>query len=66
MSTLDQEVATLALEQAREALRTLGDDASPSQRSSVLTMAVRALPAYREAGSASSVPPEQGAPEGPA
>ena len=69
MNTLEYQVATLALEQAREALRTLPDDASPSQRSSVVTTAVRALTAYREASSAPPVPPvppEQEVPESPA
>ena len=66
MNTLEYQVATLALEQACEALRTLPDDASPSQRSSVVTTAVRALTASREAASGPPVPPEQEVPESPA
>lgn len=46
--TLYEEVAQLALEQARIALRTMPEDAAPNYRANVITTAVRAITAWRE------------------
>ena len=66
MPTLCEEVADLALRQSALALIQLPDDATPSQRASVVTTAVRALTAYREAVPGPWIHPEQEAPESPA
>jgi hypothetical protein len=66
MNPLAHEVVTAALEQAREALRTLPEDATPNLRASVVTTAVRALTAWKDLVGSEQVPQEQGEAESPA
>ncbi|MEM7627187.1 MAG: hypothetical protein AAF333_16440 [Planctomycetota bacterium] len=66
MNALVREVATLALEQSRDALRSITVDMKPYAREKLITAAVRALTAWQQAHDPDPVHPEQEEAESPA